>query len=140
MCTFYILSLFLPKQIQLVMRTINWSFLVAVFFLLQGCFLEENKDNASQHDAAQEDGHPAWIMQGNIYEVNTRQITPEGTFKAFSAHLDRLKEMGVQTLWFMPIHPISMKDRKRDTTELGSYYAVADYTAINHEFVKDEGN
>lgn len=134
MCTFYILSLFLPKQTQLVMRTINWSFLVAVFFLLQGCFLQENKDDSTQNDAAQEDGHPAWIMQGNIYEVNTRQITPEGTFKAFSAHLDRLKEMGVQTLWFMPIHPISMKDRKRDTTELGSYYAVADYTAINPEY------
>ena len=47
------------------------------------------------------DGHPAWIMQGNIYEVNVRQYTPEGTFKAFEKSLPRLKEMGVQTLWFM---------------------------------------
>src|SRR3982751_5405526 len=52
------------------------------------------------------DGHPDWIMQGNIYEVNVRQYTPEGTFKAFEQNLDRLKEMGVQTLWFMPINPI----------------------------------
>jgi glycosidase len=80
------------------------------------------------------DGHPTWIMQGNIYEVNTRQYTPEGTFKAFEKHLDRLKEMGVQTLWFMPINPISLKDRKRDSTELGSYYAVADYRKINPEY------
>jgi alpha-amylase len=77
------------------------------------------------------DGHPAWIMQGNIYEVNVRQYTPEGTFKAFEKSLPRLKAMGVQTLWFMPINPISEVDRKG---ALGSYYAVANYTAINPEF------
>src|SRR5678815_4977954 len=75
--------------------------------------------------------HPAWIMQGNIYEVNVRQYTPEGTFDAFAKHLDRLKEAGVQTLWFMPLNPISKKDRKG---VLGSYYAVSDYTAINPEY------
>ena len=75
--------------------------------------------------------HPTWIMQGNIYEVNVRQYTPEGTFNAFEKHLDRLKEMGVQTLWFMPINPISKLDRKGT---LGSYYAVSDYTSINPEF------
>jgi alpha-amylase len=80
------------------------------------------------------DGHPSWIMQGNIYEVNTRQYTPEGTFNAFSKHLPRLKKMGVQTLWFMPINPISLKDRKRSENELGSYYAVADYRKINPEY------
>ncbi len=77
------------------------------------------------------DGHPEWIMQGNIYEVNIRQYTPEGTFKAFETQLQRLKDMGVQTLWFMPINPISKVDRKG---ALGSYYAIADYTAINPEF------
>jgi alpha-amylase len=77
------------------------------------------------------DGHPAWIMQGNIYEVNVRQYTQEGTLKAFEKHLDRLQAMGVQTLWFMPLAPISKVDRKGT---LGSYYAVADYTAMNPEF------
>ena len=75
--------------------------------------------------------HPQWIMQGNIYEVNVRQYTVEGTFNAFAKHLDRLKDLGVQTLWFMPINPISKVDRKGT---LGSYYAVSDYTAINPEF------
>ena len=60
-----------------------------------------------------------------------RQYTPEGTFKAFEKNLDRLKDMGVQTLWFMPIQPISKTDRKG---VLGSYYAIANYTAINPEF------
>ena len=76
-------------------------------------------------------GHPAWIMQGNIYEVNVRQYTEEGTLNAFAKHLDRLKEMGVQTIWFMPINPISKVDRKGS---LGSYYAVSDYTSLNPEF------
>jgi alpha-amylase len=76
-------------------------------------------------------GHPAWIMQGNVYEVNVRQYTKQGTFKAFGKHLDRLQEMGVQTLWFMPINPISKVGRKGT---LGSYYAVSNYTAVNPEF------
>jgi alpha-amylase len=77
------------------------------------------------------EGHPAWINNGNIYEVNIRQYTAEGTLNAFSQHLPRLKAMGVQTLWFMPIQPISKKDRKG---VLGSYYAIANYTAINPEY------
>jgi len=76
-------------------------------------------------------GHPGWIMQGNIYEVNVRQFTEEGTLIAFAKHLDRLKEMGVQTVWFMPLNPISKEDRKGT---LGSYYAVSDYAALNPEF------
>ena len=86
---------------------------------------------AAQTDTATIDHHPAWIEQGNIYEVNTRQYTPEGSFKAFEKSLDRLKAMGVQTLWFMPINPISVKDRKG---QLGSYYAVSNYTGINPEY------
>ncbi|MEP7108632.1 MAG: alpha-amylase family glycosyl hydrolase [Ferruginibacter sp.] len=82
-------------------------------------------------DAEMATVHPAWIMQGNIYEVNVRQYTREGTFNAFAKHLDRIKTMGVQTLWFMPLNPISKVDRKGT---LGSYYAVSDYTAINPEF------
>ena len=75
--------------------------------------------------------HPAFMNQGNIYEVNIRQYTKEGTFKAFAKHLPRLQKMGVQTLWFMPIQPISKVDRKGT---LGSYYSVASYTEVNKEF------
>lgn len=88
-------------------------------------------NGVTKSDTEKIDGHPAWIMQGNIYEVNVRQYTPEGTFKAFEPNLQRLKDMGVQTLWFMPINPISKVDRKG---LLGSYYAVSNYDAINPEF------
>ena len=74
---------------------------------------------------------PEWAKSATIYEVNLRQFTPEGTFIAFSKHLPRLKELGVDILWFMPIYPISKAKRKG---RLGSYYAVADYKATNPEF------
>ena len=72
-----------------------------------------------------------WKHTTNIYEVNVRQYTKEGTFKAFQKELPRLKEMGVKTLWFMPITPIAQKEKKGS---LGSPYAAQDYTSINPEF------
>lgn len=72
-----------------------------------------------------------WARITNIYEVNVRQYTPEGTLNAFAKELPRLKAMGVGTLWFMPVTPISVKNRKGT---LGSYYSCSDYTAINPEF------
>lgn len=75
--------------------------------------------------------HPEWSKNATIYEVNIRQYTKEGTFNAFSEHLPRLKELGVDILWLMPIHPIGEKNRKGGR---GSYYAVKDYRAVNPEF------
>jgi len=74
---------------------------------------------------------PSWAINANIYEVNLRQYTEEGTIAAFEAHLPRLKEMGVDILWFMPIYPISVKKRKGTK---GSYYAISDYMDVNPEF------
>jgi len=75
--------------------------------------------------------HPSWARSANIYEVNIRQYTREGTFRAFERHLPRLRRMGVDILWIMPINPISQKMRKG---KLGSYYAVSDYLAVNPEY------
>jgi len=72
-----------------------------------------------------------WAAKTNLYEVNTRQYTEEGSFNAFSKHLSRLKEMGVETLWFMPITPISEKGK---LGSLGSYYACSNYKSVNPEF------
>src|SRR3954469_19045286 len=73
----------------------------------------------------------SWSHNTNIYEVNVRQYTKEGTFKAFQKELPRLKDMGVEVLWFMPITPISKEKR---LGVLGSYYACSDYTSINPEY------
>lgn len=75
--------------------------------------------------------HPDWVKDAIIYEVNIRQYTPEGTFEAFARHIPRLKNLGVDILWLMPIHPIGAMNRKGN---LGSYYAVSDYLGVNPEF------
>lgn len=72
-----------------------------------------------------------WIANTNIYEVNIRQYSNEGTFNAFAESLPRLKDMGVEVLWIMPIHPIGKTNRKGT---LGSYYSIADFKGVNPEF------
>lgn len=70
----------------------------------------------------------SWGNGTNIYEVNVRQYTREGTLRAFMNHLPRLQDMGVDILWFMPITPISIE--KRQGT-YGSYYAASSYVDID---------
>lgn len=119
----------LPNMVRF--STILAAFVITLAILSCNSPQTQQESAAINADTAQTNGHPSWIMQGNIYEVNVRQYTPEGTFKAFEPNLQRLKDMGVQTLWFMPINPISKVDRKGI---LGSYYAVSNYDAINPEF------
>ncbi len=73
----------------------------------------------------------SWANSDSIYEVNIRQYTAEGTFKAFEKHLPRIKDMGIDIVWLMPITPISQVHKKGS---LGSYYACSSYTKINPEF------
>lgn len=75
--------------------------------------------------------HPQWSTDAVLYELNLRQFTPQGTFAAAAAHLPRLKTLGVDIIWLMPIFPIG-QDRRKGT--LGSYYSIRDYYGINPEF------
>lgn len=74
---------------------------------------------------------PDWAKNAVIYEVNVRQFSDEGSFAAVTAELERIKDLGVDIVWLMPIHPIGELNRKGS---LGSYYAVKDYKAVNPEF------
>lgn len=74
---------------------------------------------------------PEWVKDAAIYELNVRQFTPEGTFKAAEKHLERIKKLGPKIIWLMPIHMIGKKNRKGS---LGSPYSVRDYYSINPEF------
>ena len=75
--------------------------------------------------------HPKFAYDATIYELNTRQATPEGTFAAAEALLPTLKENGIDIIWVMPCQPIGKITRKGT---LGSYYSIIDYCAINPEF------
>lgn len=74
---------------------------------------------------------PEWAGPATMYEVNVRQFSKDGTLNTFSKSIPRLKNMGVDILWFMPVQPIGVENRKGS---LGSYYSISDYTAVNPEF------
>lgn len=105
------------------------TILLSGLAILSGCSGAKKAETATT--PADSLVHADWSRNAVIYEVNTRQYTDSGTFRAFGQHLTRLKDLGVDILWFMPIHPISELNRKG---ELGSYYAVRDYRAVNPEF------
>jgi glycosidase len=115
---------------------------------LSSCSNSNQEQTVEQGDSLQVlVKHPDWAKSANIYEVNLRQYTPGGTIKEFEAHLPRLKEMGVDILWFMPIFEIGKVNRKATQTKLieeidpkeqekylGSYYGIKDYLKVNPEF------
>ena len=87
--------------------------------------------SCTSNNTKTESAHPEWCYNTVVYEMNVRQYTPEGTFAAAAEHLPRLKELGVDIVWLMPIYPIGVLERKGT---LGSYYAISDYCATNPEF------
>ena len=109
---------------------------VAALFFTTTCFYAcqpKKTEGKKETKAVSEVVSPEWAKNAVIYEINTRQFTEAGTFNAFADHLPRLKELGVDILWFMPIYPIGELNRKGS---LGSYYSVRDYKAVNPEFGK----
>lgn len=66
-----------------------------------------------------------------MYQIFVRNFSEEGTFEEVSKRLDRIKALGADIIWLMPIHPIGKLKRKGT---LGSPYAISDYRAVNPEF------
>lgn len=106
------------------------TLLLAIVLTIAGCTFFKGKKKEVKPFIS-EVVHPEWSKNSVLYEVNVRQYTKEGTFNAFTKHLPRLKQLGVDILWFMPINPIGIKNRKE---ALGSYYSVKDYMDVNPEF------
>ena len=78
--------------------------------------------------------NPEWSYSAVLYEMNIRQFTVEGTFRAAIERLPFLRSVGIDAIWLMPIYPIGVEGRKGS---LGSYYSISDYTAVNPEFGSD---
>lgn len=108
----------------------NLLFVSLGILLLHGCS-KPDTDKIVTSGKSETQRYPEKAKDMTIYEVNIRQHTPEGTFKAFQEHLPRLKELGADILWIMPIQPIGEKNRKGS---LGSYYSIRDYKSVNPEF------
>ena len=74
---------------------------------------------------------PEWLRESVVYEIFPRNFSEEGTFEAITGRLDELKDLGVDVLWLMPIHPLGEKLKKGT---IGSPYAVRDYLAVNPDY------
>jgi len=115
-------------------QILRFSTIAFVFFALAFTACQptgEKTDEAPEKQTGIVDGQVEWAKDAVMYEVNVRQFSEEGTINKITENLPRLKKMGVDILWLMPINPISVAKRKGT---LGSNYAVSDYKAVNPEF------
>jgi len=108
-------------------------FFAVLFIFVASCNNNDTQNNDNMNDSTNLTIHqyPDRIAKSVIYEVNIRQYTPEGTFAAFEEHLPRLKDLGIDVLWIMPVQPVGVEKRKGD---LGSYYSISNYIDVNPEF------
>jgi glycosidase len=100
---------------------------LAVAFILFAAALT----NLSAQPAKAARSSPQWVRDAVVYEIYPRNFSAEGNFNGITARLDELKNLGVNVLWLMPIHPLGEKLRKGT---IGSPYAVRDYYAINPDY------
>lgn len=103
---------------------------ILLFSIFQNAMAQQ-EDQKYQPKKYVEINSPDWTKNATIYQVNVRQFSKEGSFKAVTKELPRLKKMGIDIIWLMPIQPIGKINRKGS---LGSYYSVQDYLGINPEF------
>jgi glycosidase len=107
------------------MKRPYFSTILTLFGFLTSATRTLAADDLSKQDARKA---PSWLQDGIVYEIFPRNFSPDGNFKGVTAKLDELKDLGVNILWLMPIHPLGEKMRKGS---IGSPYAVRDYYAIN---------
>ena len=119
-------------------KTRKYYLLLITALFIFGCYdTNDNRNSKSSvtdtHSPKQyvKIAHPEWSKNAAIYQLNTRQFSAEGTFRAAEKELPRLKDLGVDIIWLMPIHEIGKKNRKGT---LGSPYSVKDYYSVNPEF------
>lgn len=121
-----------PHQLNLLQYWQQLAFTAVVIMLVSACSNGQNlPDNRYQPQPYVQVDHPQWSKNAVIYQINTRQFTPEGSFAAAKLQLPRLKALGVDIIWLMPVQPIGEVNRKGS---LGSPYSVKDYYGVNAEF------
>lgn len=105
--------------------------LLLIFVIMSSCLGDEKTGRTNNEDEMTGVKHPDWALNATIYELNVRQYSEDGSFNSVKEDIPRLKDLGVDIVWLMPIHPIGELNRKG---ELGSYYSVKDYRDVNPEF------
>ena len=108
------------------------SFAVLASILIAAC-CQEISPQESSRNVSKLTARPTrdWVRDGVVYEIYPRAFSEAGNFNGITARLDQLKDLGVNILWLMPIHPIG-QEKKKGT--IGSPYAVRDYYGINPDY------
>jgi len=111
-------------------------FVLAAFTVLFALGFASCTSSPDQSESTAIDGvgEPAWVQDATVYEVFVPDASKEGTFRGLIGRLDEIQQMGINTLWLMPIHPIGVKRRKDDIGALGSPYSIRDYYAVNPSY------
>jgi glycosidase len=110
------------------------ALLLSVLLLVQSRSFAQQADTALAAQPARQS--PGWLTSGVIYEIFPRTFSTEGSLQGVTRRLDDLKNLGVNILWLMPIHPDGQIKKKGS---LGSPYAVRDYYAIDPAYgTKDD--
>ena len=104
---------------------------ILFFLLISIPLMSQKNDSRYQPKKYVEINSPDWVKNATIYELNIRQFSAKGNFKSVEKELPRLKKMGIDIIWLMPVQPIGKINRKGS---LGSYYSVQDYLKVNSEF------
>ena len=78
---------------------------------------------------------PTWVAEGPIYEIFIRNFSEAGTLKGVEEKIPYLKDLGIKTIWLMPVHPIGVQGRKGKT---GSPYAIRDHLKVNPHYGSKE--
>ncbi len=107
------------------MRGLFFAVLMGMF-MFSGCGQKESSESTEPQQAQEN-----WHIGQPLYEVYLRAFTPAGTLEGVLLELDRLQELGVKTVWLMPIHPVGFEGRKGSS---GSPYSVRDYFAVGEEY------
>jgi len=108
-----------------------FAFASALVLGLLGCGAPSGESGSEAVDGV---GEPAWVQDATVYEVFVPDASADGTFQGLIGRLDEIQEMGINTLWLMPIHPIGEERRKSDIGALGSPYSIQDYYDVNPNY------
>ncbi|MEP6817968.1 MAG: alpha-amylase family glycosyl hydrolase [bacterium] len=118
-------------RFKLTTKSSQIVFLGLMFILASGAYRSSAQQPARDVSKEQARSSRDWVRDGVVYEIFPRAFSPQGNFDGFTARLDDLKDLGVDILWLMPIHPIGQEKKKGS---IGSPYAVRDYYGINPDY------
>ena len=115
-------------------RVLSFVVGAALILGLVGCQFSSAPSESGSPASVDGVGEPAWVQDATVYEVFVPDASEEGTFRGLMGRLDELQDMGANTLWLMPIHPIGKERRKDEIGPLGSPYSIRDYYDVNPDY------